>query len=44
MTEYCTICGEELAPEEEEVGICLSCKLAKSHNIEDVEDLEPDMR
>ncbi|MFH1101061.1 MAG: hypothetical protein V1726_03385 [Methanobacteriota archaeon] len=44
MTEYCSICGEELAPEEEVEGICESCKLAKSHKLDDMEDIEPDMR
>lgn len=32
MTEYCSICGEELGPEEELEGICESCKLNKSYD------------
>jgi hypothetical protein len=44
MTEYCSICGEELAPEEEEDGICTSCKVSKNQKLDDMEDLEPDMR
>jgi hypothetical protein len=31
MTMYCSVCGDELDPEEEDGdGICESCKLAKS--------------
>ena len=30
MTLYCSICGDELGPEEEDEGICASCKLAQS--------------
>ncbi|MEM0492586.1 MAG: hypothetical protein QXS02_01310 [Candidatus Thermoplasmatota archaeon] len=44
MISYCSICGEELAPEEEEEGICESCKLSQKHNLDDMEDIEPDMR
>lgn len=44
MNEYCSMCGEELAPEEEEDGICQSCKLSKSQQFEDLDDIEPDMR
>lgn len=28
MALYCTMCGDELAPEEEHEGICESCKLS----------------
>jgi hypothetical protein len=44
MTLYCSICGDELAPEEEDVGICQSCKLSQEHGHNDVEDIEPDLR
>lgn len=45
MTVYCSVCGEELAPEEEAQGICESCKLSQGHeHVDDVEDIEPDMR
>jgi len=44
MTEYCIQCGEELAPEEEEEGMCQSCKLARNQKLDDMEDIEPDMR
>jgi len=30
MPMYCSVCGEELEPEDEEEGICRSCKLAAS--------------
>jgi NMD protein affecting ribosome stability and mRNA decay len=30
MPIYCSVCGEELEPEDEEEGICRSCKLAAS--------------
>ena len=30
MAEYCEICGEELAPDEEEDGICKNCKKTQS--------------
>lgn len=29
MTQYCSICGDELEPEEEQEGICESCKLSQ---------------
>lgn len=29
MTDYCQICGEPLEPDEEEDGICTSCKNSK---------------
>jgi len=29
ITQYCSICGDELEPEEELEGICESCKLAQ---------------
>ncbi len=45
MTEYCSICGEELAPEEEAFGKCESCRLSeKNSHVDDIEDVEPDMR
>ncbi|MEM4258668.1 MAG: hypothetical protein QXL17_05895 [Candidatus Thermoplasmatota archaeon] len=44
MTEYCSICGDELAPEEEDEGICQSCKLSQSQGPSDTDDIEPDMR
>jgi len=45
MTSYCSICGEELAPEEEAQGICESCKLSQSQDhAEDIDEIEPDMR
>ncbi|MDH7517901.1 MAG: hypothetical protein QHH19_06120 [Candidatus Thermoplasmatota archaeon] len=45
MTEYCSICGEELDPEEEPFGICESCRLSeKNSHVGDIEDVEPDMR
>jgi predicted amidophosphoribosyltransferase len=30
MPMYCSVCGDELEPEEEMEGICESCKLAAS--------------
>jgi predicted amidophosphoribosyltransferase len=30
MSLYCSVCGDELEPEEEMEGICESCKLAAS--------------
>ena len=33
MSMYCSICGDELEPEEEMEGICESCKLASSEQI-----------
>ena len=35
MTEYCEICGEELTPEEEEEGICASCKASKKNEFKE---------
>ena len=29
MPHYCSICGDELEPEEEQEGICESCKLSQ---------------
>jgi hypothetical protein len=29
MAQYCSVCGDELEPEEEQDGICESCKLAQ---------------
>ena len=39
MTQYCSICGDELEPEEEQEGICESCKLSLGHEpgVDDVE-------
>jgi len=39
MTQYCSVCGDELEPEEEQEGICESCKLAQGHepSVDDVE-------
>jgi hypothetical protein len=36
---YCSICGEELKPEEEDEGICENCKINK-HNSLLGDDLE----
>lgn len=44
MAMYCIVCGEELAPEEEDEGICQSCKLSQEQKVNDVEDIEPDLR
>jgi len=33
MSIYCSVCGDELEPEEEMEGICESCKLATSEQI-----------
>jgi len=45
MTIYCSVCGGELAPEEEIQGICESCKLSQGNDhVDDVEDIEPDTR
>jgi hypothetical protein len=30
MQMYCSVCGDELAPEEELEGICQSCKLSQA--------------
>ena len=43
MTMYCTICGEELEPEDERKGICNSCKMNQKYD-NDVEDELPDNR
>jgi len=43
MTMYCTICGEELEPEDEEEGMCQNCKLSHSKAF-DTEEIEPDTR
>jgi NMD protein affecting ribosome stability and mRNA decay len=37
---YCSVCGDELEPEEEEEGICESCKLAASGQA-NVDETEP---
>jgi hypothetical protein len=38
MVEYCEVCGEELAPEEEYEGICKNCKISKSEEYKSDED------
>lgn len=43
MPQYCSVCGEELAPEEEEEGMCASCKLAASSEANS-DEIEPDAR
>jgi len=43
MTQYCSVCGGELAPEEEEEGICESCKLAQ-HGTFTTDEVEPEAR
>ena len=43
MTYYCSVCGEELKPEEEDEGICESCKLNLNNTYDD-DDIEPDNR
>ena len=40
MSMYCSVCGEELKPEEEMEGICESCKLATSNHIS-ADEVEP---
>ncbi len=40
MSMYCSVCGDELKPEEEMEGICESCKLAASGNMNG-DELEP---
>jgi hypothetical protein len=35
MPLYCEVCGEELAPEDEEEGICQSCKLTRSSEVQE---------
>lgn len=37
MTLYCVICGNELKPEEEEEGVCESCKLSQTETPEEGE-------
>ena len=37
---YCSVCGDELEPEEEMEGICESCKLATSSHIS-TDEVEP---
>ncbi len=40
---YCSVCGDELAPEEELEGICQSCKI--SQGVHDTADeIEPAAR
>jgi len=43
MTSYCEICGEELALEEEDEGICQNCKISKNEDIKEKEkdDYDP---
>lgn len=38
MTENCEICGEELAPDETDEGICKNCKLAPEGDEEHKKD------
>jgi len=40
MSMYCSVCGDELEPEEEMEGICESCKLATSSHIS-TDEVEP---
>jgi predicted amidophosphoribosyltransferase len=40
MSIYCSVCGNELKPEEEMEGICESCKLAASEQISS-DEVEP---
>ena len=40
MSMYCSVCGDELEPEEEMEGICESCKLAASGQIS-TDEVEP---
>lgn len=40
MPMYCSVCGEELKPEEEMEGICESCKLSASEQTS-ADELEP---
>jgi NMD protein affecting ribosome stability and mRNA decay len=40
MPMYCSVCGDELEPEEEEDGICESCKLAAAGQ-STTEEVEP---
>jgi NMD protein affecting ribosome stability and mRNA decay len=42
MTMYCSVCGDELKPEEEEDGMCESCKLSQSTHPSD--EVEPEVR
>lgn len=32
MTEYCSICGEPLEPDEEDEGICINCQASMINN------------
>lgn len=38
MTAYCEVCGEELTPEEEEEGICETCKVNQKQEYKYEED------
>jgi hypothetical protein len=38
MTLYCSVCGDELDPEEELDGICESCKLNRRYGSDDEDD------
>jgi len=40
MSLYCSICGDELEPEEEMEGICESCKLSTSSQVS-TDEIEP---
>lgn len=39
MTEYCSVCGSELMPEEETDGICRNCQCSIVSN----SDIEPNL-
>ncbi len=41
MTMYCSVCGDELEPEEEEDGMCESCKLSQAGHASDEVEQEP---
>jgi hypothetical protein len=43
MPMYCSVCGDELKPEEEEEGICESCKISKGGHAS-TDELEPEIR
>jgi hypothetical protein len=43
MPLYCSVCGDELEPEEEMEGICESCKLAQGGHAS-TDELEPEIR
>ena len=43
MPMYCSVCGDELEPEEEMEGICESCKLAASGQTS-ADEIEPQVQ